>query len=118
MILRCQRCGTYIHLPRPVCRACQSLELAPAEVSGRATLYSYTETWKAVHPFYVDRIPYLLATVELAEQPGLMLLSNIAAGVDAAQLSFGMALQVEFEQLSPELTIPVFAPATTSAVTA
>jgi uncharacterized protein len=110
LILRCQQCGTYIHLPRPVCRSCGSFDLAPEQVSGRGTLYSYTTTMKAFHPFYVDRLPYVLVTVELAEQPGLMLLSNIAAGNDRP-LEFGMDLAVQFEALSPDLTIPVFAPA-------
>ncbi len=70
-ILRCQSCGMYIHLPRPICRRCHSFDLAPNRVSGRGTLYSFTQTFKAFHPYFVDQVPYLLATVTLAEQPGL-----------------------------------------------
>jgi uncharacterized protein len=109
MIQRCSACGTYIHLPRPVCRVCQSFELAPAEVSGRATLYSFTETHKAFHPYFVDKVPYLVGVVELAEQAGLRLLTNL---VDVAEpdVRIGMDLHVRFEWLTPELAIPVFAP--------
>jgi len=110
MILRCQDCGTYIHLPRPVCRRCQSFRLAPEEVSGSGTLYSFTQTFKAFHPFFVDRVPYLLGVVELEEQPELRLLSNLV-GVAEPDLQMGMALHVDFEWLSPELAIPVFRPA-------
>src|SRR5439155_607073 len=81
-IQRCSACGTYIHLPRPVCRACRSFDLAPTEVSGRGTVYSFTETYKAFHPFFVDRVPFLLATVELEEQTGLMLLSNLVGATE------------------------------------
>ncbi len=108
-ILRCQSCGTYIHLPRPICRACQSFDLAPEQVSGRGTLYAVTQTFKAFHPFFVDRVPYLLATVELVEQPGLMLLSNLV-GIDEPDVRIGMDVEVRFEDLGA-YTIPVFAPA-------
>lgn len=110
MILRCDRCGTYIHLPRPVCRNCRAMELHPAEVSGRGVLYSFTETHKAFHPYFVDRVPYLLGVVELEEQPGLRLLTNLT-GVSGDDVRIGMPLQVGFEWLSPELAIPVFSPA-------
>jgi uncharacterized OB-fold protein len=110
LILRCQKCGTFIHLPRPVCRMCHSFDLQPEEVSGRGTLYSYTVTHKPFHPFFVDRVPYVIAVVDLAEQPGLRLVSNLV-DVEESEIKFGMALQVDFEQLDSELTIPVFRPA-------
>ncbi len=106
-IQRCQACGMYIHLPRPVCRSCHSFDLRGEAVSGRATLYAHTVTMKAFHPFFVSRLPYAVATVELAEQPGLMLMTNLV-GVAEADLRTGMDLVVTFEALSPELTIPVF----------
>jgi uncharacterized OB-fold protein len=110
VIQRCRRCGLYIHLPRPVCRRCQSMELSHEEVSGRGTVYSFTETHKAFHPFFVDRVPYLVAVIDLEEQPGLRLLSNLVE-IAEPDVRFGMPVTVAFEQLGPELTIPVFAPA-------
>lgn len=113
-IQRCRACGTYIHLPRPVCRSCRSFDLAGAPVSGDATLYSYTQTCKAFHPFFVDRVPYLVATVTLAEQEGLQLVTNLV-GIEEADVRIGMALRVEFEQLAPDYVIPVFRPAGSAA---
>jgi uncharacterized protein len=114
-IQRCRACGTWIHLPRPVCRNCRSFDLGSEAVSGRATLYSFTETHKAFHPFFVDRAPYVVATVELIEQPHLHLLTNVV-GASFDELEFGMELAVEFEALSDELVIPVFRPVTVAAV--
>jgi uncharacterized protein len=115
MIQRCQTCGTYIHLPRPICRACRSFDLAPEQVSGQGTVYTFTETHRPFHPFFVDRVPYLLAAVELEEQAGLRVLSNLVGmdGPDGSGIgpSIGMAVEVDFEWLSPELAIPVFRPA-------
>jgi len=76
-----------------------------------ATVYSFTETRKAFHPFFVDRIPYLVVVVELEEQPGLRVVSNLV-GVAEPDVRFGMPVTVGFEQLAPDLTIPVFSPAT------
>jgi hypothetical protein len=109
-IQRCRQCGHYIHYPRPVCRFCRSRELAGERVSGRATLYSWTISTQAFHPFWVARTPFTLATVELVEQPRLMFLSQV---VDCAedQLRAGMPLEVVFERVAPELTLPLFRPA-------
>ena len=109
LIQRCERCQMFIHLPRPVCRFCGSFDLAPAEVSGRGRIYSYTETHKAFHPFFVDRIPYLVAVVELDEQADLRVLSNLV-GVREGDVRFGMDVVADFVWLSPDLAIPVFRP--------
>ena len=106
-IQRCQSCGTYIHLPRPVCRNCQSFDLRGEKVSGLGTLYSYTETFKPFHPFFVDRSPYILATIALNEQPVLHLLSNLV-DIQNADIKIGMPVQVTFEELDTNYVIPVF----------
>lgn len=110
-IQRCRSCGTYIHLPRPICRNCRSFDLAGERVSGRGTLYSFTTTFKPFHPFFVDRVPYVLATVTLVEQQGLQLLTNLV-GIDEADARMGMDLEVDFEELAPGYVIPVFRPVT------
>jgi len=111
-IQRCQRCRHYLHYPKTLCRYCQSADLAGEQVSGRATLYTWTIAVQPFHPFYVDRIPYVVATVELVEQPGLMFMSQV---VDCAEedLRIGLPLEVVFEELGPELTLPFFRPAPT-----
>jgi len=107
IIQRCQKCGSYAHPPRPVCRACRSFDLAFDQVSGRGTLYSFTETRKVFHPCFADRVPYLLAVVELEEQSELRVLANFTGAP-----GFDMPVEVSFEDLSEEVTVPVFRPAT------
>ena len=108
-IQRCQQCRHWIHYPRPICRFCRSRELRGERVSGRASLYSWTISTQAFHPFWVARTPFTLATVELAEQPRLMFLSQI---VDCPEdeLRAGMPLEVVFERVAAELTLPFFRP--------
>jgi hypothetical protein len=109
-IQRCQACGHYIHYPRPYCRFCRSGDLSGEKVSGRATLYTWTIAQQPFHPFFVDRVPYTLATVELAEQPGLMFLSHVVRCPEE-DLRAGMALSVTFEQIGAGLVLPLFEPA-------
>lgn len=106
-IQRCSGCGSYIHPPRPVCRRCGSFDLAFEPVSGEGTVFTFTETRRAFHPFFAQRVPFILATVELVEQPRLLLLTHLR-GLAAADVRFGMPVRVDFEELTPELTIPVF----------
>jgi uncharacterized OB-fold protein len=110
-ILRCQSCGHYIHLPKPMCRFCQSQELSPEHVSGRAKLYSWTVAMQAFHPYFAERIPYTIATVELVEQPRLMFVTNI---VDCAEESLRdqMELEVVFPEVAEGLKLPLFRPVT------
>ncbi len=107
MILRCKGCGRYIHYPRPVCNGCLSTDLAPAEVSGEATLYGYTVAMQAFHPYFADKLPYTLALVELVEQAGLRLTTNIV-DVPEAELTTGMPVRLVWREVAPDLVLPMF----------
>jgi uncharacterized OB-fold protein len=109
-ILRCDACGHFVHYPRPICDRCQGEALTPAPVSGRARLYSWTSVQQAFHPYFVDKIPYLLAVVELEEEAGLKLTTNLVE-VDEADLRLDMPLEVVFTELGPGVTLPYFRPA-------
>ena len=112
-IQRCQACGTYIHMPRPICRNCQSFDLAGERVSGRGTLYSWTQTFKPFHPYFVDKVPYVIATITLPEQDGLQFMSNLV-GIDQANVDaearMGMEVEVDFQDLVEGYIIPVIKP--------
>lgn len=108
LILRCGSCRSWIHPPQPVCPLCQSREVAPEAMSGRARLVSHTvnhQDWGSLAP------PYVIALVELEEQPGLRLLTNLVAAAPAAIRS-GMPLVVLFEHVE-DVFLPLFAPAET-----
>jgi uncharacterized protein len=109
LILRCQQCGHYIHYPRPICERCLSTDLAPEQVSGKGSLYSYTVVVQPFHPYFVDKVPYVLAVVELVEQAKLKITTNI---IDCAEkeLHVGMPVEVVFRTVASDLTLPLFRP--------
>ncbi len=109
VILRCDACGFYLHLPKVVCRNCLSTSLTPTEVSGRGILSTWTIPMQPFDPYYQSQVPYVLAVVELEEQPNLKLVTNI---VDCAEedLRIDMPVEVTFREVAPGCILPLFAP--------
>jgi uncharacterized OB-fold protein len=110
LILRCTDCGHFVHLPRPVCNVCLSERLVPSEVSGRGVLYTYTVTVQAFHPYYVDKVPYTLAIVELEEQVGLRFTTQII-DCPEAELRVGLPVELAWTEVAPAMVLPYVRPA-------
>ena len=108
IFLRCGACAHLVHPPSPVCPQCLSRELAPAVVSGRATLLTYTVNHHPWIPGFPP--PYVIAIVEIEEQAGLRLTTNLV-GCEEKDIAIGMALRVRFEDLGEGVFLPLFEPA-------
>ena len=108
-ILRCEDCRTFIHPPKHRCRGCLSENLAPYVVSGRGRVYTLTRTHYVYHPAFREQAPYVVALVELEEDPSVRLVSNI---VECAleEAAIGMAVEVVFERVTDDITLPQFRP--------
>ena len=104
--LRCNPCGGYIHPPAPICPACLSRDIAPQAVSGRATVAAFTLNHQPWVPS--PDHPYVIAIVEIEEQPDLRLMTNIVE-CPPEHVAIGMAVQVCFEE-HEDVFIPVFEP--------
>jgi uncharacterized OB-fold protein len=107
---RCRSCRTYIHPPQPVCPKCLSKDMAVEPVSGRATLASYTINHQPWMPG--PELPYVVAIVEIVEQPSLRLTTNLVdCALDA--IAVGMPVRVTFEKHEDpdgDVYLPLFAP--------
>jgi uncharacterized protein len=107
LIYRCRSCQRYFHPPVGVCFRCRSRDVGPEAVSGRATVVAYTVNH---HPWFGDAFPtpYVVAIVELAEDPDVRLTTQIVdCPVDDVRI--GMAVEVVFEH-HEDVSIPVFRP--------
>jgi uncharacterized protein len=105
-IIRCNECGYYIHPPSPRCPKCLSDDVEPSPVSGRGSVYTYTVNRRDWSPGL--EVPYVIAIVQLDEQPDLRLMTNIV-GCSADEVAIGMPVQVEFREQG-EAFVPVFRP--------
>jgi uncharacterized OB-fold protein/acyl dehydratase len=107
VVQRCTACATLRHPPGPECPQCQSFEWDAVEASGRGTLYSWVVVHHPRHPAF--DYPLLVAVVELEE--GARLITNLTH-VTADELEIGMELVVDWLDADPELSLPLFTPAT------
>jgi uncharacterized OB-fold protein len=105
-ISACGDCGTFVHPPRPRCSRCGGAHMAPAPVSGRARVASYTVNRQKWVPGLA--VPYVFAVVELEEQAELYVFTNIV-GCPAEAVTRGMPVEVVFEQ-HEDVWLPMFQP--------
>jgi uncharacterized protein len=106
-IQQCRDCRAFRFHPRPVCPECRSRAFDWTEVSGRATVHTYTICHPPVLPAFADDVPYNAVVVQLEEGP--FMVSNL---VDCANddITVGMPVEVTFADIDDELTIPQFRP--------
>ncbi|MGO9496015.1 MAG: Zn-ribbon domain-containing OB-fold protein [Solirubrobacteraceae bacterium] len=105
-IVRCTDCGYYTHPPSPRCPRCLGDDVAPAPVSGRGRVYTFTVNRRAWSPGL--EVPYVIAIVELEEQSDLRLMTNIV-GCDPGEVEIDMPVRVEFREQG-DVYAPVFRP--------
>ena len=112
LIKSCNACGHVFFYPRNHCPSCWSTDTEWKESSGRGTVYTFTVVYQNDLPPFRDRVPYVVAIVELEE--GVRMTSNIE-GITPEEVRCGMPVVVGFrdEQRTPDesVAIPVFRPA-------
>ena len=85
-------------------------DVAPKAVSGKGTIYAYTIMHNMGNPGFEEELPYAVAIVELAEQPGLITVTNLRE-CPLEEVRIGMPVEVLFEAVTPDATLPQFKPA-------
>jgi uncharacterized OB-fold protein len=109
-LCRCTECRRWLQPPLERCRHCEAATTFEP-VAGTGTVYSFIVQRQASVVGYLDRLPYVVALVELDEQSGLRLPSRLV-GVEPDDVTVGMRVAVEFADLpGGDYTVPVFRPA-------
>ncbi|EQA98502.1 DNA-binding protein [Sphingobium baderi LL03] len=106
MIDRCGDCRAYVHPPTPFCPACESRNVAAEAVSGRGRITTFTINHKQWMPGLP--VPYVLALVEIDEDPTVRIPTNIV-GIAPEKVAIDMPVEVLFEQVE-EVFVPLFRP--------
>lgn len=107
LLQRCEACAHTYFPPRPFCPRCNSRSVATVPASGRATLYSYVISHRPAPGFTP---PFSIAVVTLEEGPRMM--TNVVGCPQTPEaLELDMPLEVVYEPLDEEITLPLFRPA-------
>jgi uncharacterized protein len=102
---RCHGCGTHRFPAREICSRCLSRDASWEPVSGRGTVFSFTIMHQPYHPAF--SVPYAVVVVELNE--GARMLTNLV-DCPPSEIRIGMPVEVLFEDLTAEVTLPKFRP--------
>jgi uncharacterized OB-fold protein len=105
-LARCPECRRWQHPPLERCRRCAAL-LEFEAVAGTGVVYSFIVVRYPAVPAYADSLPYVIALVELDEQPGLRLSGRLDAPVD--QVDVGARVRAEIVDVpGAEHRLPIF----------
>jgi len=94
VLQRCEACGGWIFYPRSRCSHCLSDRLVWEEVSGGATVFTFSVARQATFPAFVDEVPQIIAVVELVE--GVHMTTTIV-DAEPEQVRIGAAVVPVFD---------------------
>jgi len=105
-IRHCNSCGTLFRFAHAWCPECWSQDLGFKVVSGRGRVETFTVVHQAPYPAFEERIPYVIALIQLEE--GVRIMSNIV-DCDPDAVEIGLPVAVTYEERN-SVMIPMFAP--------
>lgn len=106
----CDRCASYRFYPSAGCDRCASPAFTWRQMSGMGRVYSWIVVRRTVDAAWQRRVPYVSSIIELAEQPGL-LMPGLLTDIAPEQVQANASVQVWFEDVAPEFTLPRWRPA-------
>src|SRR3990172_12506423 len=107
---RCDECGQFRYPIAPVCPFCLAERFTWTGLSGRGTVSTWIVFHKVFFPAFAERMPYNVAHVALEEGPRLT--TNVLECRNE-DLYMGMPVEVCFERVNDEITLPQFRPVKT-----
>ena len=102
---RCRDCGLFIHRPRPICPRCLSRRKDWVPSQGKGHIYSYVTVVYQKTGYPGIKTPYSVVVVEMLE--GVRIIANVE-GIAPEELYVGMPVEVVFEDIDEDLTLPRF----------
>jgi uncharacterized OB-fold protein len=103
----CKDCGEVIFFPKYLCPNCMSHNLEWLESKGRGKIGTFTVTYNFAPPAFMAEVPYCVAIIDMDE--GYRMMSNMVE-CDFDELECGMPVEVVFDSVTDEVTLPKFRP--------
>ncbi len=96
-ICRCRQCQRWLHPPLERCPRCWS-DTAFEAVAGTGEIYSFIVVHQPALPGFRDKLPYVVALVDLDEQRGLRLPGRVI-DVEPSAVRVGQRVTAELVEL-------------------
>ena len=109
-LFRCKTCGAW-YWPVACCRNHDNEpfygNMEWTKASGKGKVYAFNIHHVAFDPAFQDDIPYVYALIELDEGP---IIGSNVIGCDVSAVQIGMPVEVLYEDITEEYTLPKFRP--------
>ncbi len=105
MIQRCKKTGKCFLYSRRLAPEVDDSQVEWIQASGKGEIYSYTVARRPAGPAFKADVPYVIASITLEE--GARILTNVVTD-DPDSLKIGQKVEVFFDKVSDDLTIPKF----------
>ena len=107
---QCSQCGEFMFPPTTVCERCLSSDLNWTPISGKGTVWSFILMHQKYYESFADEIPYNVAVIRSSEGPKFV--TNLV-DIDNEHIKVDMPVEITFEDVDEDLTIPKWRPAGT-----
>jgi uncharacterized OB-fold protein len=101
----CKSSDTYQHPPESFCYFCGSTDLEWRVRDGAGEVYSFIVVHQPYHVAFRDRLPYVVATVQLDDGPRLL---GAIFDIDPASMEIGMRVKPRIEAVSEDGAAALF----------
>ena len=108
---RCLDCGWFRWPPRPLCSRCHSWNAEWVTLPGTGTVLSFVEVHHATSLAFTDDVPYAIVEVALDGSDDQVRLTSNLVDHDQEHLRVGLPVQVAFDEVTADVTLPRFRPA-------
>lgn len=108
VLQKCRACGQFWFPPSQRCIHCLSGDHDWTEVKGTGKVFSFVTYQRLYHPGWEGEIPYVVAVIELDEGPRIL---STVTGIPVEEVACDMPVRVVFDDVTPDVTLPKFAPA-------
>lgn len=109
VIQRCAKCERFTFYPRVACPYCFAVgSLEWVEATGRGKVLSYGFVHRPQHPVFLRDVPIPFVAVRLLEGPVML---SVVHTTKPGAIQVGMDVRVDFDEISDEISLPVWRPA-------
>jgi len=108
---QCTGCGRFRWPPQGFCPGCHSWDYEWRLLAGGGRVVSFSVVHHSAVPSFKEDLPYVVALIALDGTDNRVQLTSNVVGCAWEDVEVGMRVQVVFNDVSPEATLPQFRPA-------
>lgn len=105
-IQQCTKCKQYQFYPRIICKNCLA-DVKWVKSKGIGEIYSYSKVFRVFEPEFKNKVPFIIALVDLVEGPRIM---TQLIDIDIKDVKIGLRVKVDFRDEFGEYRLPKFIP--------